>query len=53
MGGNSVEIGDERPDPGGPTLRLKLISIMGGSDVKRGPKLSRKERKRQRELRDG
>jgi DUF1707 SHOCT-like domain len=53
MGGNSVEIGDERPDPGGPTLRLKLISIMGGTDVKRGPKLSRKERKRQRELRDG
>ena len=53
MGGNSVEIGDERPDPGGPTLHLKLISIMGGSDVKRGPKLSRKERQRQRELRDG
>ena len=53
MGGNSVEIGDERPDPGGPTLHLKLISIMGGSDVQRGPKLSRKERKRQRELREG
>jgi uncharacterized protein DUF1707 len=48
MGGNSTDIGNERPDPGGPVLRLKLISIMGGSDVKRGPKLSRAER---RELR--
>jgi hypothetical protein len=50
MGGNDADIGDERPDPGGPTLRLKLISIMGGSDVKRGRKLSRAER---RELRRG
>jgi hypothetical protein len=53
MGGNSVTIGDERPDPGGPTLRLNLISIMGGSDVKRGRKLSRAERKRHRELHKG
>ena len=29
-----------RPDPGGPTLRLKVISIMGGTDVKRGRKLT-------------
>jgi hypothetical protein len=50
MGGNDVKLGNDRPDPGGPTLRLKLISIMGGSDVKRGRKLSRAERKRQREL---
>jgi hypothetical protein len=48
MGGNGTDIGDERPDPGGPTLRLRLISIMGGSDVKRGRKLSRAEK---RELR--
>src|SRR4051794_38749623 len=48
MGGNDVKIGDERPDPGGPTLRLRLISIMGGASVERGPKLSRKERKAQR-----
>jgi hypothetical protein len=48
MGGNGTDIGDERPDPGGPTLRLKLISIMGGSDVKRGRKLSRAQK---RELR--
>ncbi len=50
MGGNDADIGNERPDPGGPTLRLKLISIMGGTDVKRGRKLSRAE---QRELRRG
>jgi hypothetical protein len=48
MGGNSVDVGDEHPDPGGPLLRLKVISIMGGSDVKRGRKLTRSER---RELR--
>jgi hypothetical protein len=50
MGGNDADIGVERPDPGGPTLRIKLISIMGGSDVKRGRKLSRAEK---RELRRG
>lgn len=48
MGGNDVDIGGDRPDPGGPVLRLKLISIMGGSNVKRGRKLSRADR---RELR--
>ena len=31
MGSNGVDIGDSRPDPGGPTLRLRLISIMGGT----------------------
>ena len=46
MGGNDVMLGDELPDPGGPVLRLRLVSIMGGTDVKR----SRRERVRQREL---
>jgi hypothetical protein len=45
MGGNSTDIGTEHPDPGGPTIRLSLISIMGGIDVKRGRKLTRAERK--------
>jgi hypothetical protein len=48
MGGNDADVGNPLPDPGGPTLRIKLISIMGGSDVKRGRKLSRAEK---RELR--
>jgi hypothetical protein len=50
MGGNDVDVGSDRPDPGGPVLRLKLISIMGGSDVKRGRRRSRADR---RELRHG
>jgi hypothetical protein len=50
MGGNDASIGNPLPDPGGPTLRIKLISIMGGTDVKRGRKLSREEK---RELRRG
>ena len=45
MGGNSVQGATAVPRPGGPVLRLRLISIMGGSDVKRGRKLSRAERK--------
>jgi hypothetical protein len=51
MGGNTVHIGDPRPDPGGPVLRLRLISIMGGTDVKRGPRKSRAERRAERERR--
>jgi hypothetical protein len=50
MGGNDVKLGDELPDPGGPVLRLRLVSIMGGADVKRGRKRSRRDKLRQREL---
>jgi hypothetical protein len=53
MGGNSSNLGNERPDPGGPTLRLKVISIMGGTDVKRGRKLTRAERKANKHLGHG
>ena len=53
MGGNGSDLGDERPDPGGPTLRLRVISIMGGTDVKRGRKLTRAERKAQKHLDHG
>ena len=45
MGGNDAKIGEYHPDPGGPVLRIRMISIMGGSDVQRGRKLSRAERK--------
>ena len=34
-----------RPIPGGPLVQIRMISIMGGSDVQRGRKLSRAERK--------
>ncbi len=50
MGANGVDIGDPRPDPGGPVLRVRLISIMGGSDVKRGRRKSRAERRAEKQL---
>jgi hypothetical protein len=45
MGGNEAKIGEHTPDPGGPVVHIRLISIMGGSTVVRGRKLSRRERK--------
>ena len=45
MGGNDAKIGEYMPDPGGPLVKIRMISIMGGSDVKRGRKLSRSERR--------
>jgi hypothetical protein len=52
MGGNDIQLGDEAVPPGGPVIRIRLVSIMGGTGVKRGRKLSKAERKRQKELRD-
>jgi uncharacterized protein DUF1707 len=51
MGGNDVRLGDNVPPPGGPVIRIRLVSIMGGCSVRRGRKLSRAERQRERELR--
>ena len=51
MGGNEVRIGEARPRDGGPLLRLKLISIMGGTTVRRGRRKSRAERRLERERR--
>jgi hypothetical protein len=51
MGGNEVRIGEARPGDGGPLLRLKLISIMGGTTVRRGRWKSRRERRLERERR--
>lgn len=45
MGGNEAKIGDPTPDPGGPVVHIRLFSLMGGSTVVRGRKLSRKERR--------
>lgn len=44
-GGNDVSIFTAQPDPGGPVVHLRLVSILGGSEVRRGPKLTRKQRK--------
>ena len=51
MGGNEIRIGEARPGDGGPLLRLKLVSIMGGTTVRRGRKKSRAERRLERERR--
>jgi hypothetical protein len=51
MGGNEIRIGEARPGDGGPLLRLKLISVMGGTTVRRGRKKSRAERRLERERR--
>jgi hypothetical protein len=53
MGGNSVELGVPSPTPGGPLLRLRLVSIMGGTDVRRGSKQSWRERRREKRLHRG
>jgi len=53
MGGNDLALGNPAPTPGGPTLRLRLISIMGGTDVTRGRKRSRRERRAPRDLHRG
>ena len=51
MGGNDVTLGDEDAPPGAPAIHIRLVSIMGGSDVTRGPKPTKEERRRERELR--
>ncbi len=35
LGGNNIDVGEERPDPGGPTVRIRLVSILSGAKVKR------------------
>jgi hypothetical protein len=51
MGGNDVRLGDAVAPPGAPQIRIRLVSIMGGSNVRRGRRLSRAERRQERELR--
>jgi hypothetical protein len=51
MGGNDAKLGDEVAPSDAPTIHIRLVSIMGGSDVVRGRKPTREERKRERQLR--
>jgi hypothetical protein len=53
LGGNDVELGVARPDPGGPVLRVRMLSILGGSELRRGRKLTRAERKAARRVERG
>ena len=38
MGGHEVRLGSEAPSPGAPVIRIRLISVMGGGQVRRGRK---------------
>jgi hypothetical protein len=49
MGGNDVTLGNELAPAGAPAIRICLVSIMGGSSVKRGRKLSKAEKRELRE----
>ncbi len=54
LGGNDIQRGapeSERLD--GPVVRLRLISIMGGANVRRGHKLGWRERREKRRLERG
>ena len=51
MGGNEVKLGDEVAPLGAPTMDIRLVSIMGGSEVARGHKPTKEERRRERLLR--
>jgi hypothetical protein len=51
MGGNEVTLGDEVVPPGGPVIRVRLVSVMGGVAVKRGRKPTKEELQREKELR--
>jgi DUF1707 SHOCT-like domain len=48
MGGNDIDLGVPQPDPGGPVLAIRIVSIMGGTDIRRGRRKSRAERRRNR-----
>jgi hypothetical protein len=45
LGGNHVDVGNERPVSGGPLLRVHLVTVLGGVDIRRGPKLSGRQRR--------
>ena len=38
MGGHEVRLGDATPPPTSPLIRIRLVSIMGGAQVRRGRK---------------
>lgn len=44
LGGNDLNVGEAMPDPGGPVLRLRMVSILGGSEVRRGAKVALADR---------
>jgi hypothetical protein len=49
MGGNDVKLGSGPTDPDGPVLHIKMFTLMGGTDIKRGRRLTRAERRARKE----
>jgi hypothetical protein len=47
MGGHDVKLSDQAPPPGAPVIRLRMLSIMGGGEVRQGRKLTKAERRLQ------
>jgi Domain of unknown function (DUF1707)/Cell wall-active antibiotics response 4TMS YvqF len=48
MGGHDVKLSDQVPPRGAPVIRLRMLSIMGGGDVRQGRKLTKAERRLQK-----
>ena len=48
MGGHEVKLGSEPPPPGAPLIRIRLWTMMGGGEVRRGRK--KRDRDERREL---
>ncbi len=44
MGGHEVKLGSEPPPPGAPVIRIRLWTMMGGGEVRRGRKRDRRDR---------
>lgn len=52
MGGNDVKLGDEVTPGGGPVIHVRLVSIMGGTGLRRGRKAPKRSRRRRNEVTD-
>ena len=51
MGGHDVQLDDEPPPAGAPVIHIQMLSIMGGGEIRQGPRRTRAENRRERELR--
>lgn len=45
MGGHEVRLSGQEPPPGAPVIRIRMVSVMGGGEVRQGRKRSRRERR--------
>lgn len=44
MGGHDVKLDDDPPPPGAPVIRMRMLAIMGGGEVRQGPKKPKRKR---------